>query len=74
MEAWKKTRDMPLLAERMAQLHSEAKKEDRYNLMVPIIGAVKAYATAAEMMGVIRKARGLSYDPLGVIDCPFDLH
>jgi hypothetical protein len=25
-------------------------------------------------MGVIRKARGLSYDPLEMIDCPFDLN
>ncbi len=48
------------------------KKEDRYNLMPSIIEAVKAYATAGEIMGVIRKARGLSYDPLETIDCPFD--
>ncbi len=71
MEEWKKTRDMPLLEETMAQLYSDAKKEDRYNLMPSIIEAVKAYATAGEMMGVIRKARGLSYDPLETIDCPF---
>ena len=40
--------------------------------MPSIIEAVKAYATAGEIMGVIRKARGLSYDPLEMIDCPFD--
>jgi methylmalonyl-CoA mutase N-terminal domain/subunit len=73
MEEWKKKRDMPLIAERMAQLCSDAKKDDRYNLMPSIIGAVKAYATAAEIIGVIRKARGLSYDPLETIECPFDL-
>ena len=39
--------------------------------MPSIIEAVKAYATAGEIIGVIRKARGLSYDPLGMIDCPF---
>jgi methylmalonyl-CoA mutase N-terminal domain/subunit len=71
MEEWKKTRNMPLIEERMAELHSDAKKEDRYNLMPSIIEAVRAYATAGEIMGVIRKARGLSYDPLGVIECPF---
>jgi hypothetical protein len=39
--------------------------------MPSIIGAVEAYATAGETMGVIRKARGLSYDPFDMIDCPF---
>lgn len=72
MEEWKKTRDRLLLQERMAQLYSDAKKEDRYNLMPSIIEAVKAYATAGEIIGVIRKARGLSYDPLEAIDCPFE--
>jgi methylmalonyl-CoA mutase N-terminal domain/subunit len=72
MEEWKKTRNMPLVKARMAALYSDAKKEDRYNLMPSIIEAVKAYATAGEIIGVIRKARGLSYDPLGMIDCPFD--
>lgn len=72
MEEWKKTRDMPLIEETLTQLYSDAKKEDRYNLMPSIIEAVKAYATSGEMIGVIRKARGLSYDPLETIDCPFD--
>jgi methylmalonyl-CoA mutase N-terminal domain/subunit len=72
MEEWKKTRNMPLIQEKMAQLYSDAKKEDRFNLMPSIIEAVKAYATAGEIIGVIRKARGLSYDPLETIDCPFD--
>ena len=71
MEAWKKTRNIPLIEEKMAQLYSDAKKGDRYNLMPAIIEAVKAYGTAAEIIGVIRKARGLSYDALEVIDCPF---
>jgi methylmalonyl-CoA mutase N-terminal domain/subunit len=73
MEAWKKTRDMPRVREKMAVLYSDAKKGDRYNLMPSVIEAVKAYATAGEIMGVIRTARGLSYDPMGMIDCPFDL-
>ena len=73
MEEWKKTRNMPVIDARMAALYSDGKKEDRYNLMPSIIEAVKAYATAGEIMGVIRKARGLTYDPLEVIECPFDL-
>jgi len=72
MEEWKKTRNMPLIEEKVGQLYSDAKKEDRYNLMPSIIDAVKAYATAGEIIGVIRKARGLSYDPLEAIECPFD--
>ncbi|PKN63098.1 MAG: hypothetical protein CVU57_20755 [Deltaproteobacteria bacterium HGW-Deltaproteobacteria-15] len=73
MEEWKKTRNMPLLQKTITQLYLDAKKEDRHNLMPSIIEAVKAYATAGEMIGVIRKARGLSYDPLETIDCPFNL-
>jgi methylmalonyl-CoA mutase N-terminal domain/subunit len=73
MAAWKKTRNLPLIKESIAQLFLDAKKGDSYNLMPSIIGAVKAYATAAEIMGVIRMARGLSYDPLKVIECPFEL-
>jgi methylmalonyl-CoA mutase N-terminal domain/subunit len=73
MEEWKKTRNMSLIKEKMAELYSDAKKEDRYNLMPSIFEVVKAYATAGEIMGVIRKARGLSYDPFEMVDCPFDL-
>ncbi|MBW1705724.1 MAG: hypothetical protein JRJ86_11240 [Deltaproteobacteria bacterium] len=73
MKVWKKTRNMPLLQEKIAQLYSDAKKENQHNLMPSIIEAVKAYATAGEMIGVIRKARGLSYDTLEIIDCPFNL-
>ena len=41
--------------------------------MPSIIEAVKAYATAGEVIGVIRKARGLNYDPFDMIECPFAL-
>ena len=73
MEHWKKTRDLPLLKERIAQLYDDANKGDRYNLMPSIIEAVKAYGTAGEIVGVIRRAYGFPYDPLEMIDCPFDL-
>jgi methylmalonyl-CoA mutase N-terminal domain/subunit len=73
MSSWKKTRDLPLIQKKVAQLFTDATKGDPHNLMPAIIEAVKAYATAAEIIGVIRKARGLSYDPLDTIDCPFDL-
>ncbi len=73
MEEWKKTRDLALVSERLARLYADAGKGERFNLMPSIIEAVKAYATAGEVMGVMRKARGLSYDPFNVIDCPFAL-
>ncbi|MCX7140340.1 MAG: methylmalonyl-CoA mutase family protein [Proteobacteria bacterium] len=73
MEEWKKTRDIPLVTQRLAQLYADAGKGERFNLMPSVIDAVKAYATAGEVMGVIRKGRGLSYDPFNMIDCPYAL-
>jgi methylmalonyl-CoA mutase N-terminal domain/subunit len=74
MEAWKKTRDMALLTRCIGRLDEDARKGDRFNLMPAIIEAVKAYGTAGEIMGVIRRARGLAYDPFNAIDCPFELN
>jgi len=74
MEEWKKTRDLPLVRAKLSQLLADAKKEDRFNLMPSIIDAVRAYATAGEIMGVIRMGRGLSYDPFNMIECPFALN
>jgi len=73
MEAWKQTRNMGLLKESLSQLYEDSKKEEPYNLMPSIIEAVKAYATAGEVMGVVRMGRGLSYDPFKMIECPFGL-
>lgn len=72
VEKWKKTRNMGLIEKSLSQLYKDAQKEDRYNLMPSIIEAVKVYATAGEVMGVIRKAKGLSYDPFNMIECPFN--
>lgn len=73
MKEWKKTRDMPLINKRINQLYADAKKGERFNLMPAIIEAVEAYATAGEIMGIIRQARGLSYDPFNMIECPFQI-
>jgi len=73
MAAWKKTRNMELLERCIGRLDADARKGDRFNLMPSIIEAVKAYGTAGEIMGVIRQARGLGYDPFNAIDCPFEL-
>ncbi len=73
MEHWKKTRDIPLLNDKIAQLYNDAKRGGKYNLMPSIIEAVKAYGTAGEIMGVIRMAHGFHYDPLEMIESPFGL-
>lgn len=72
LENWKKTRNMHLVEECLFQLHKDAQKDEKFNIMPSIIEAVRAYATAGEIMGVIRKARGLTYDPFDMIECPFD--
>lgn len=74
MQAWKKTRDQDAVRSQLARLHADAGKGDRFNLMPAIVEAVKAYATAGEVFGVIRLARGLSYDPFDMVQCPFELH
>ena len=74
MAQWKPTRDQDLLKARIQQLYTDAQKGDRFNLMPSIVEAVEAYATSGEVIGTIRKARGLNYDPFNVIECPFTLH
>jgi len=73
MAQWKKTRDRAPIESSLRRLHADAKKGDRFNLMPAIIEAVKVYATAGEILGVIRVARGLGYDPLNTIPCPIEL-
>ena len=73
MAAWKKTRDSARLNRTIDQLFAAAQRGDRFNLMPSIIEAVKAYATAGEVIGVIRLARGLEYDPFNMVTCPFPL-
>jgi methylmalonyl-CoA mutase N-terminal domain/subunit len=74
MEAWKPTRDQAALRAALSQLHADAKKGDRFNLMPAIVEAVKAYATAGEVFGVIRMGRGLGYDPFDMVQCQIPLH
>jgi len=74
MQAWKPTRDQVALSATLSQLHADARKGDRFNLMPAIVEAVKAYATAGEVFGVIRMARGLHYDPFGMVTCQVALH
>jgi methylmalonyl-CoA mutase N-terminal domain/subunit len=74
MAQWKPTRDQAALSAALSQLHADAKKGDRFNLMPAIVDAVTAYATAGEVFGVIRMGRGLHYDPFGMVTCQVPLH
>ncbi len=74
MAQWKKTRDTAAIEASLRQLHADAGKGDCFNLMPAIIDAVKVYATSGEIIGVIRLARGLNYDPFDMIECPFTLN
>ena len=74
MAEWKQTREMAPVEASLRRLHADARKGDRFNLMPAIIEAVKAYGTAGEIIGVIRLARGLNYDPFDMIRCPFELN
>ena len=74
VEQWKPTRDQAALSATLSQLHADAKKGDRFNLVPSIVEAVKAYATAGEVFGVIRMGRGLSYDPFNMVRCQIPLH
>lgn len=73
MADWKQTRDRVPIEAGLRRLHAHAKKGDRFNLMPAIIESVKTYATAGEIIGTIRLARGLNYDPFDMIQCPFEL-
>ena len=74
MADWKKTRSMAPIESAVRRLYEDARKGDRFNLMPAIIDAVKAYTTAGEIIGVIRSALGLKYDPFDMIRCPFELN
>ena len=73
MAQWKPTRDQERLKARIQQLYTDAQKGERFNLMPSIVEAVKAYATAGEVFGVIRMGRGLHYDPFGMVTCQVPL-
>ena len=66
----KKTRDMGQLKDAIAKLRKDA--EEGRNTVPAMIEATKAYATTGEMVGTVRQVLGHHYDPLGVIESPFN--
>ena len=56
LAALKEERDNAVVTQRLEELREAAQGED--NLMVPILNAVKAYATLGEICGVLREVFG----------------
>lgn len=67
----KETRDHDRLRGAVANLRESAREGEKKNLIPDIINAVEARATVEEIMGTIREARGLSWDPWGIRRSPF---
>ncbi len=68
----KATRDYERVKRSIKKLHQAAKKGENENLMPHIIDAVEGKATVEEIMGTIRTARGLSWEPWNYRKSPFE--
>lgn len=66
-------RDAAAVGRALHALRECAAAGEPHNLLPPMIAAARAYATVGEMLGVVRQACGLAYDPLGVLSPPGEL-
>jgi len=66
----KKSRDSKKLTESIQRLREDA--QEGRNTIPAMIEATRHFATTGELMGTVRRAYGYSYDPLNIIDSPFD--
>jgi methylmalonyl-CoA mutase N-terminal domain/subunit len=66
----KKTRDPAGLRDAIKRLRDDAAAGK--NTLPAMIRATEAYATTAELLGTVRQVFGYSYDPMGVLESPFD--
>jgi methylmalonyl-CoA mutase, N-terminal domain len=66
----KKTRDPAGLRDAIKRLRDDA--AEGKNTLPAMIRATEAYATTAELLGTVRQVFGYSYDPMGVLESPFD--
>ena len=67
------TRDAGPVRRALRALRECAGRGEKENLLPALIEAARVYATVGEMLGVVRQAHGLGYDPLGVLEAPRDL-
>jgi methylmalonyl-CoA mutase N-terminal domain/subunit len=66
----KQGRDTKKVFEAIKRLRDDA--AEGQNTIPAMIEATKAYATTAELLGTVRQAYGYSYDPMSVIESPFN--
>ena len=66
----KKKRDFRKLTESIKRLREDA--EEGRNTIAAMIEATRHSATTAELMGTVRQAYGYSYDPMNIIESPFN--
>jgi methylmalonyl-CoA mutase N-terminal domain/subunit len=67
----KETRDKKKLKDALEDLRAEACKADGHNLVPLVMESLKKKATLGEILGVIRVANDVSYDPYEVLQYPF---
>ncbi|MGD8226433.1 MAG: methylmalonyl-CoA mutase family protein [Desulfobacteraceae bacterium] len=66
----KQDRDAKKVSDAIKRLRDDA--DEGQNTIPAMIEATKAYATTAELLGTVRQAYGYSYDPMNVIESPFN--
>jgi len=66
----KKNRDFRKLTDSIKRLREDA--EEGRNTIAAMIEATRHFATTAELMGTVRQAYGYSYDPMNIIESPFN--
>jgi methylmalonyl-CoA mutase N-terminal domain/subunit len=66
----KQNRDVRKLSDAIKRLRDDA--AEGQNTIPAMIEATKAYATTAELLGTVRQVYGYSYDPMNVIESPFN--
>jgi methylmalonyl-CoA mutase N-terminal domain/subunit len=66
----KQDRDVKRVSDAIRRLRDDA--AEGKNTIPAMIEATKACATTAELLGTVRQVYGYSYDPMNVIDSPFN--
>ena len=69
LKRFKENRNLSTVKEKLDDLYQVAKRGE--NVMPATIETVKAGATLAEVLGTMRQANGLPYDPYNMVENPF---
>jgi len=67
----KRARDMKKLRDAIKKLRDDA--AEAKNVIPAMIDATKLFGTTGELLGTVREVYGYPYDPMQVIESPFDL-